>query len=77
MKLIETQLSFIKFLQVIEVKKFTKFISVDIHFTPLQNLVNFMLQIQNYLVFGLFPLSGILQNRKHDVSETGSVSVLR
>jgi hypothetical protein len=24
------------------------------------------------LGFGLFPLSGILENRKHDVSETGS-----
>jgi hypothetical protein len=33
--------------------------------------------IQNYWVFGLSPLSGILGTRKHDVSETGSVSVLR
>jgi hypothetical protein len=32
---------------------------------------------QNYRVFGLFPSSGILGTRKHDVSETGSVSVLR
>jgi hypothetical protein len=32
---------------------------------------------QNYWVFGLFPSSGILGSRKHDVSETGSVSVLR
>jgi hypothetical protein len=31
---------------------------------------------QNYCVFELFPLSGILETRKHDVSETGSVSVL-
>jgi hypothetical protein len=31
---------------------------------------------QNYWVFGLFPSSGILENRKH-VSETGYVSVLR
>jgi hypothetical protein len=31
---------------------------------------------QNYWCFGLFPLSGILENRKHDVSETGSVSIL-
>jgi hypothetical protein len=30
---------------------------------------------QNYCIFGLFPSSGILENRKH-VSETGSVSVL-
>jgi hypothetical protein len=29
---------------------------------------------QNYWVFVLFPSSGILENRKHDISETGSVS---
>jgi hypothetical protein len=33
--------------------------------------------VQNYWVFGLFPSSGILENRKHDVSETRSVSVLK
>jgi hypothetical protein len=33
--------------------------------------------IQNYWGFGLFPSSGILGTSKHDVSETGSVSVLR
>jgi hypothetical protein len=27
----------------------------------------------NYWVFGLFPLSGILENRKPGISETGSV----
>jgi hypothetical protein len=35
---------------------------------------------QNYwgfFFFGLFPSSGILETTKHDVSETGSVSVLR
>jgi hypothetical protein len=32
---------------------------------------------QNYWIFLLFPSSGILENRKHDVSETGSVSVLK
>jgi hypothetical protein len=32
---------------------------------------------ENYWVFGLLPLSGILETRKHDVSETGSVFVLR
>jgi hypothetical protein len=32
--------------------------------------------IQRYWVFALFPLSGILENRNHDVSETGSLSVL-
>jgi hypothetical protein len=31
----------------------------------------------NYWVFGLLPSSGILENRKHDVSETGSVFFLR
>jgi hypothetical protein len=32
---------------------------------------------QTYWIFGLFPSSGIQENRKHDVSETGSVSILR
>jgi hypothetical protein len=32
---------------------------------------------KNCWVFGLFPSSGILENIKHDVSETGSVSVRR
>jgi hypothetical protein len=32
---------------------------------------------QNYWVFGLWPSSGILKTKKHGVSETGSVSVLR
>jgi hypothetical protein len=31
----------------------------------------------DYWVFGLFPSSGILENRKHYVSQTESVSVLR
>jgi hypothetical protein len=33
--------------------------------------------IQNYFVFGLCPSSGILDTRRHNVSETGSVSVLK
>jgi hypothetical protein len=33
--------------------------------------------LQNYWVFGLFPSSGILETRKHDVSETGSVFDLK
>jgi hypothetical protein len=33
--------------------------------------------LEKYWVFGLFPSSGILENRKHDVSEIGSVSILR
>jgi hypothetical protein len=32
---------------------------------------------QNYWGFGLSPLPGIIGNRKHDISETRSVSVLR
>jgi hypothetical protein len=31
---------------------------------------------QNYWVLGLCPSSGIMKTREHDVSETGSVSVL-
>jgi hypothetical protein len=33
--------------------------------------------ITGLLVFWTFPSSGILETRKHDVSKTGSVSVLR
>jgi hypothetical protein len=36
-----------------------------------------VINTQNYGIFGLFPTPGMLENRKHDVSETGSVSVLR
>jgi hypothetical protein len=32
---------------------------------------------QNYWIFGLLPSSGILANKKYDVSETGYDSVLR
>jgi hypothetical protein len=32
---------------------------------------------QNYCFWGALPSSGILEARKHDVSETGSVSVFR
>jgi hypothetical protein len=32
---------------------------------------------QNYRVFGIFPLSSILETIKHDVSKTWSVSILR
>jgi hypothetical protein len=39
--------------------------------------VKYNLFFQNYWVFGLFPSSGILENRKHDVSETRSVFVLK
>jgi hypothetical protein len=33
------------------------------------------LSVQEYWVLWTFPSSGILETRKHDVSETGSVSV--
>jgi hypothetical protein len=33
--------------------------------------------LQNYWVFGLSPSFGILGNKKHDVSETRSVYILR
>jgi hypothetical protein len=32
---------------------------------------------QNYWVFGLCPSSSVVETRKHNISETGSVSVLR
>jgi hypothetical protein len=31
----------------------------------------------SYWVFGLLPLPSILENRKYDVPETGSLSILR
>jgi hypothetical protein len=34
-------------------------------------------EVQKYWVFELRPWSGTLETRKHNVSETGSVSVLR
>jgi hypothetical protein len=43
--------------------------------SPLKTIIYVLLKIKS--VFGLFPSSSILENRKHDVSETGSVSVLR
>jgi hypothetical protein len=42
-----------------------------------QRVLTMAYNTQNYWVFGLFPSSGIVQNRKHDVSEAGSVSVLK
>jgi hypothetical protein len=36
-----------------------------------------LFKIQDYWLFGLCPSSGILKTREHNVSETGSVSVLR
>jgi hypothetical protein len=38
---------------------------------------NVMENTQDYWVVWTFPSSGILETREHDVSETGSVSVLR
>jgi hypothetical protein len=35
------------------------------------------INIQNYWLFGICPSSGILESKKYNVSETGSVSVLR
>jgi hypothetical protein len=36
-----------------------------------------LLNVQNYWVFGLFPSSCILGTKKQNVSENGSVSILR
>jgi hypothetical protein len=43
------------------------------HFATFQKWSN----SQNYWVFGLCPSSSILKAREHNISETGSVSVLR
>jgi hypothetical protein len=34
------------------------------------------IQLQNYCVLGLAPLSSILINSEHNVMETGSISIL-
>jgi hypothetical protein len=41
------------------------------------NVTQFMKIWKNYWGFGLCPSSGILKTRKHNISETGSFSVLR
>jgi hypothetical protein len=43
----------------------------------LSSFVSSLLYSQNCCVFGLSPSPGILETRKHDVSETGSISVLK
>jgi hypothetical protein len=43
------------------------------HLQGLNSKTNLLYNYQNYRVFGLFPSSGILDTRKHDVSETRSV----
>jgi hypothetical protein len=47
------------------------------HLDISENRHNTQNTIQKCWVFGLFPSTGILGTRKHDVSETESVSVLR
>jgi hypothetical protein len=42
----------------------------------LERVLTMVYNTQNYWVYGFFPSSSILENRKHDVSESGSVSVL-
>jgi hypothetical protein len=43
----------------------------------IREILTMVFNTQNYWVSGLCPSSGILNTRKHNVSETGSVSVLR
>jgi hypothetical protein len=49
-------------------------------FAPVEKLMGHSYEqgneTQNYWVFGHFPSPGIPENRKHDVSETGSIVVL-
>jgi hypothetical protein len=74
-------LSVLKFQESLEQLSEQLSASQELHFKELVSL-NVVLtetsaNIQNCWVFGLFPSSGILETRKHDVSETSSVSVLR
>jgi hypothetical protein len=49
--------------------------SRSMNINPMVRIIT--LVTQKYWSFGLLPWSGILETRKHDVSETGSVSVVR
>jgi hypothetical protein len=52
--------------------------AVSIKIIILQRVLAMVYNTQDYWVFGLLPSFGILKNTKeHNVSETGSVSVLR
>jgi hypothetical protein len=53
------------------------FTSTDITIMMTIRVLTMVYNTQNYWVFGLFPSSGILQTRKHNVSKTVSLSVLR
>jgi hypothetical protein len=50
---------------------------ISITISRFSGILTMTYNTETYWIFGLFPSSGILENRKHDVSETGSVSVLR
>jgi S-adenosylmethionine hydrolase len=43
----------------------------------LYRVLTMVYNTQNYWIFGLSPSSGVLETRKHSVSETESVSILR
>jgi hypothetical protein len=47
--------------------------SVKPDFMQILKVLTMVYNTENYWVFRLFPSSGILENRKQDVSETGSV----
>jgi hypothetical protein len=52
--------------------------TLNVHLQNPTNLdVKRAIYAQNYWVFGLCPSSGILENREHEVSDTGTVSVLK
>jgi hypothetical protein len=53
------------------------FLDVTLYSLTLKTEVVTMKLTQNYWVVGLCPSSGIVKPIKHNVSETGSVSVLR
>jgi hypothetical protein len=63
-------------IKIIALSKLYK-ISANVYFVSKSNRSNTDYYTHNYWFLGLFPSSSIVENRKHDVSETGSVSVLR
>jgi hypothetical protein len=73
---IKHKLSFLNLVALIWIHIMQFFVVVIITEQTLKNARQFIIN-QNYCFCGLFPSSSILENRKHNVSETGSVSVFR
>jgi hypothetical protein len=63
-------------IKIIALSKLCK-IFTNVYFLSKSNRSNTDYYVQNYWVVGLFPSSNILEIRKHSVSETVSLCILR